>query len=278
MTTLLDARREAVVRLTSAAVPEAAQDAAILLAHVLQVGRADLALLSPQNELTSQQADAFEAAVMARAARRPMSHIIGSRLFWGRRFIVTPDVLDPRPETETLIGAALEQPFASVLDLGTGSGCILLTLLAERSAALGVGIDLSAKALEVAARNASALGVTAELLLGSWFEPVQGRFDLIVSNPPYIAEAEMEGLSPEVLQYEPHMALTPGGDGLAPYRIIAAQAAGHLNDGGRLMVEIGPTQGQSVSALFAAAGLVGCRILCDLDGRDRVVSGQFFAA
>ncbi|QCO56709.1 peptide chain release factor N(5)-glutamine methyltransferase (plasmid) [Pseudorhodobacter turbinis] len=271
---ILAARRSGVERLTAAGVPDAAQDVAMLLAHVLGVSRADLALMSPQTLLSCAQVAGFEVAISARAARQPLSHITGQRLFWGRSFIVTPDVLDPRPETETLIAAALAHPFASVLDLGTGSGCILLSLLADRTAARGLGVDISAPALAVAARNQARLGVSALWAQGSWFDPVQGRFDLIVSNPPYIAVDEMAALSPEVQGWEPHLALTPGGDGLAPYRIISATAPKHLTATGRLVVEIGPSQGAAVAALFRAAGFKRVEILLDLDGRGRVVSGQ----
>lgn len=275
MTSLLEARRAGLARLQAAGVSDAAQDVAVLLAHVLGISRADMALLSPQSVLTAEQARDWEVALAARAARKPVSHIIGARLFWGRYFDVTPDVLDPRPETETLIGAALALPFARVLDLGTGSGCILLTLLAERAGATGLGVDLSAAALLVAQGNAARLGVVAEFAQGSWFDPVVGQFDLIVSNPPYIAADEMAGLAPEVREWEPHLALTPGGDGLAPYRIIAAAAPAYLAAGGWLVVEIGPTQAGAVMGFFTAAGLVSVRCIPDLDGRDRVVLGQW---
>ncbi|SEN06772.1 [protein release factor]-glutamine N5-methyltransferase [Pseudorhodobacter antarcticus] len=274
MTTLLAARRAGLERLLAAGVPGAAQDMALLLAHVLGLTRADLALLSPQIELTESQVAALEAALTARTSRKPMSHITGHRMFWGRSFAVTPAVLDPRPETETLIAAALTVPFASVLDLGTGSGCILLTLMAERAAANGVGVDLSDAALVVARANHARFGGYAHFVQGSWFDPVQGTFDLIVSNPPYIAADEMAGLSPEVRNWEPHLALTPGGDGLAAYRHICAGAAAHLTPNGWLMVEIGPRQGAHVSTLFALAGFESVGILPDLDGRDRVVIGQ----
>ena len=187
--------------------------------------------------------------------------------------MVTPDVLDPRPETETLVAAALEQPFARLLDLGTGSGCILISLLADRPSAQGVGTDLSDAALEVARRNAGQLGVAERVrfLRSDWFGGVQGRFDLIVSNPPYIAEDEMAALAPEVRDWEPRAALTPGGDGLAAYRAIAQGAGARLMAGGRLILEIGPTQGAAVTALLRAAGFDCVEIRPDLDGRDRVV-------
>ncbi|MDN5786305.1 peptide chain release factor N(5)-glutamine methyltransferase [Pseudorhodobacter sp.] len=274
---LLAARRMAVAKLDAAGVPDARLDAVILLAHALGTTRAALALTPSQTELAPDQLRGLEQALNARAARQPISQILGARLFWGREFAVTSDVLDPRPETEILVAAALHHPFASVLDLGTGSGCILLTLLAERPEARGVGVDLSRAALLVAQRNCERLGLTerAGFVQGSWFDPVPGRFDLIISNPPYIAECEMARLSPEVRSWEPRLALTPGGDGLAAYRAICAGATAHLSPGGWLMVEIGPRQGRDVAGLFQAAGLAAIAVLPDMDGRNRVVAGRY---
>ena len=275
MTTLSAALATAAQTLRAANVPNAMTDARALLAHASGIapGRLTLHLADP---LATDVAARLNALIQRRAARVPVSHLIGYRLFWGRRFAVTADVLDPRPETETLIAAALDAPFASVLDLGTGSGAILLTLLAERPSSSGLGTDISAPALAVARANADALGLTARARLeqGSWFAPVAGRFDLITSNPPYIAAREMPGLSPEVRLHEPHIALTPGGDGLDAYRAIAAGAGAHLATGGRLILEIGPTQGQAVLALLARHRLMRARILPDLDGRDRVVVAE----
>ncbi|MCA0206771.1 MAG: peptide chain release factor N(5)-glutamine methyltransferase [Proteobacteria bacterium] len=271
---LREALAQAIQRLDAAGIPDAPRDARLLLAHALGIApdRLTLVLRDPAG---AEQA-AFREAIARRAAREPVSHITGRRLFWGRAFHVTADVLDPRPETETLIAEALGGPFDRVLDLGTGSGAILLTLLAERPAARGLGTDLSDRALAVARGNAAALGLEprADFARGDWFGPVTGRFDLIVSNPPYIAEAEMAGLSPEVLR-EPRMALTPGGDGLDAYRAIVRGAGAHLTPGGRLMVEIGPTQGAAVAGLMAGAGLQGIACRPDLDGRDRVVSAHW---
>jgi release factor glutamine methyltransferase len=223
---------------------------------------------------------AFAALVARRAARAPLSHLLGYRDFYDHRFIVTPDVLDPRPDTEAIVTAALADPFAHVLDLGTGSGCILLSLLAARPQATGLGVDLSDAALAVAAQNRSALGLDqrATLVRSDWFTAVTGSFDLIVSNPPYIAATEMAGLQPEVRLHEPHLALTDGADGLSCYRIIAAGAGAHLAPGGRLIVEIGPTQASAVSALFRAAGFTDLRVIPDLDGRDRGMTGRWGAA
>ncbi|MBI1418296.1 MAG: peptide chain release factor N(5)-glutamine methyltransferase [Limimaricola sp.] len=271
--------RAATTSLASAGIPDAARDARALLAHAMGVEAARLTLILP-DAVDPAAAARFGTLVQRRVARVPVAQLIGRRCFWGRDFIVTADVLDPRPETEVLVAAALEAPFLRVLDLGTGTGCILLTLLAERPAANGLGVDLSPAACDVARRNAQALALNdrAEIRQGDWAAGVSGPFDLIVANPPYIAADEMPGLAPEVRLREPHLALTDGGDGLGAYRAIMAQAPGLLAPGGRLLVEIGPAQGASVAGLMAAAGLDGVAILPDLDGRDRVVAGRAMAA
>jgi release factor glutamine methyltransferase len=175
---------------------------------------------------------AFRAAIDKRAARMPVSRIIGRRAFWTHDFLVSDAVLDPRPDTETLVEIALRAPFATVLDLGTGSGCILLSLLAERDGATGLGTDISEDALAVARQNAARLGIAGtEFRRSDWFSRVEGRFDLIVSNPPYIAAAEVPDLAPEV-RFDPEIALTPGGDGLGPYRDAGA-AGGAAPEPGR---------------------------------------------
>ena len=327
-------------RLAEAAIPDPGRDARRLLAHVLKVPPGRLTLFLPE-PVAREHALLFDAIIESRAAHVPVSHITGRRLFYGRDFLVTPEVLDPRPETEILIEAALAGPFSRVLDLGTGSGCILLTLLSEREGATGIGTDLSEEALEVAFwnrnalrlearaalagpfsrvldlgtgsgcilltllceregatgigtdlseealevafwnRNALRLEARAALARGSWFgalgEDDRERFDLIVSNPPYIALDEMDDLSPEVRDHEPRMALTDEGDGLTAYRRIAEGAASHLLPGGRLMVEIGPSQGGAVADLFRAVGLDEVTVITDLDGRDRVVVGRIAA-
>lgn len=272
MTTVGAAMAAAVPQLAAAGVEGAARDARVLMAHALGIG-ADRVVLVTGDALAPAPAAAFEAAVAARLRRQPVAQITGQRLFWGRAFRVTPDVLDPRPETETLIAAALEVPFGRVMDLGTGSGAILCTLLAERPGATGLGADLSDAALAVARGNAATLGLGARAAFrrSDWLSEVDGRFDLIVSNPPYIAADEMGTLAPEVRDWEPHVALTPGGDGLDAYRAICAGAGAHLVPGGWLMVEIGPAQGAAVAALARAAGLCRVAVRQDMDGRDRVV-------
>jgi release factor glutamine methyltransferase len=271
-----EALRAAVARLAEAGVPDAARDARLLLAQAAGIAP-DRLTLHLHDPLEGAAQEAFARMIAARAARQPVAQILGKRLFWGRSFVVTPDVLDPRPETETLVAAALETAFRDVLDLGTGSGCILLTLLAERALARGVGVDMSAPALAVARANAQALGLSdrAEFLPGDWGTGLARRFDLVVSNPPYIPQADMAGLAPEVRDWEPALALTPGGDGLDAYRRIAAAAPALLRPGAALMLEVGAGQGAEVAAICAAAGASALAHRADLDGRDRVVIARW---
>lgn len=261
-------------RLQDEGIPDAPRDARKLMAFMLGIDTARLTIDMP-DMLLVPQIKTFALLVSRRVSGEPMSHILGLRAFYENHFEVTADVLDPRPETEELVRAALQERFTTVLDLGTGSGCIILSLLAARPSANGVGVDASSAALGVAARNADKLGLSnrCELFASDWFASVSGSFDLIVSNPPYIALDEMAGLAPE-LSYEPRMALTDEGDGLSCYRIISAAADAHLNAGGWLMLEIGPTQGAAVLDLVNKAGFINTGIRADLDGRDRVIVGQ----
>ena len=273
--TVQEALAIAIAALKEAGIEDAPRDARRLMAATLglEPGRLTLHLpdaVDPLDETT------YFAAIKERQARRPMSHLLGYRDFYGRRFNVSSDVLDPRGDTETLIEAALSEPFEHVLDLGTGSGCILVTLLAEFDRARGVGTDVSDAALEIAAKNAGALGVAArcEFMRSDWFAHVTGRYDLIVSNPPYISAEEMGDLQPE-LAHEPREALTDEGDGLSAYRAITAQAGAFLAPNGRLLVEIGSAQGQAVAKMVRQAGFGQVTILQDLDGHDRVVWGRW---
>lgn len=265
--------RTAARRLAEAGVETPARDARRLMAHALRIDTDRLALAS-HDTLSPAAAVRFDAAVAARESRQPVAQIIGWRDFYGRRFRVTPDVLDPRPDTETLIDAALGASFDRVLDLGTGSGCILLTLLAERPGATGIGTDISPAALAVARTNAAHLNLSdrSALCSSDWFSNITNRFDLIVANPPYIAADEMAALSADVRDHEPHIALTPGGDGLAAYRAIAAGARAHLATNGRLLVEIGHTQAAPVSAILTQAGLRVAPVILDMNGQARVLS------
>ncbi|HUF55261.1 MAG TPA: peptide chain release factor N(5)-glutamine methyltransferase [Thermohalobaculum sp.] len=274
MTSRADVITRGVARLAGAGVPDPERDARRLFRWA---GRMDAAALTASlgDAASAREIGRFEQAIEAREGRAPVSHITGEREFWGRRFAVTPDVLDPRPETETLIAAALEGPRPPrILDLGTGSGCILLTLLAEWPEAEGLGIDISDGALCVARRNAERLGVDARARFAraDWLDGVEGRFDLVVSNPPYLAEHERAGLAPEVRDHEPWLALGAGRDGLDAYRRIAARVARVLAPAGRLLLELGPGQDRAVAALLAEAGLETARCRPDMDGRTRVLA------
>ena len=272
--TVRDMVLRATQALSEAGIENAPREAPLIAALAADIAR-DRIAISMGDPVDGAQWRALEKILLERQARKPLSHVLGYRDFFNHRFHISPQALDPRPETEVLVSAALAGSFARVLDLGTGSGAILISLLAERPEASGIGTDISPAALAIAQANAERLGVANRCVLqrADWFDGVQGRFDLIVSNPPYIAADEMAGLAPE-LAYEPRMALTDEGDGLGAYRAITDKAAAHLIPGGRLMVEIGPTQGKAVAQMFCDGGLEMVAILPDLDGRDRVVTGQ----
>ncbi|MEM7731496.1 MAG: peptide chain release factor N(5)-glutamine methyltransferase [Pseudomonadota bacterium] len=261
-------------RLTAAGIENAAREARLIMAAALGVGQDRVSLIQP-DPLPEAAEDHLAAMAARRCGREPLSHILGLRAFYDHEFRVTRDVLDPRPETEVLVRAALGVPFDRVLDLGTGSGCILLSLLAARAGAQGIGTDLSPAALKVAQANADNLRLAgrASFVVSDWFAGISGQFDLIVSNPPYIPAADMAALDPE-LAFEPRAALTDEGDGLGAYRVIAAQARDHLTENGWLMVETGWTQGPHVAQFLQVQGFKDLRILPDLDGRDRVVQGR----
>lgn len=267
----------AAARLRRAGVEGPERDARLLLRWASGLdGAAFSARLS--EPAPPEEAARFAQAVAARADRVPLAQITGRREFWGRRFRVTPDVLDPRPETEMLVAHALRgPPAARILDLGTGTGCLLLTLLAEWPAARGTGTDISPAALAVAAENARDLDLAAraEFVDADWCAGLGGGFDLVVANPPYIAETELAGLAPEVRLHEPRQALTPlsdPGDGLEAYRRIAAGLLPLLAPEARVMLEIGPRQAAAVAETLNGSGMAVTAVLRDFDGRDRVVS------
>lgn len=237
----------------------------------------------PLGEVGEQRLQDF---VARRLAGEPVSRIRGTREFYGRDFKIDRHTLDPRPDTETLISAVLDlvagegspdRPLR-LLDLGTGSGCILTTLLAELPNASGVGTDRCQGALRVAEENAMALGVAdrARFARADWFDGLNGRYDIIVSNPPYIASAEIDGLAPEVARHDPRTALDGGPDGLDAYRRIARDAVRFLVPGGSVLVEIGCTQAQTVTALFREARLLVAEdgVLADLAGQPRCIRAK----
>ncbi|MFC4346237.1 peptide chain release factor N(5)-glutamine methyltransferase [Kordiimonas lipolytica] len=279
--TLLSQLKAAEVRLALAGIETARLDAEILMAHVLGCPR--MALYGKLTAAVPQQAvSEFDALLSRRLTCEPVAYITGEQEFWSLPFKVTPDTLIPRPDTETLVETVLRQmdglPVRRVLDLGTGSGCILLSLLHELRDALGTAVDISAGALSVAKENAVSLDLQerVEFFQGSWFAPLdkQAQFDVIVSNPPYIPSKDMAGLMADVRLYEPGSALDGGEDGLGPYRLIADQAPAFLAPGGLLAVEVGIHQAGDVMALFDAAGLVGTGKVKDLGGVERVLYGK----
>ena len=235
----------------------------------------------PHRLLTAAQLIALEGFLARREGREPVSHILGRRGFWTVELKVTPDVLTPRPDTETLVDGLLkslpaEQP-AHILDLGVGSGAILLALLAERPAWTGVGVDISTQALEVARENAALLKLDdrAHFVHASWTQgQPDAAFDAVAANPPYIPSADIDGLDPEVSRHEPRLALDGGRDGLDAYRVLAPEVLRVLKPGGVFALEIGHDQGHAVEAMMQEAKAGFCRVISDLGQRDRVVIGR----
>ena len=277
--TLLTAWRSAKQRLERAGLAGPVIDARLLVEAACEATRADI-VTDPHRQLSPDQESRLADYLARREHREPVSHILGRKGFWKIMLNVTPDVLTPRPDTETVVEWVLrdfpEHAPWSVLDLGVGSGAIVLSILAERPAARGLGVDVSEEALAVARDNAAHLGLAGRLALlrGDWTEGLaDDNFDLVVSNPPYIASAVIETLEPEVRDHEPRIALEGGDDGLMHYRTLAPEILRVLKPGGRFAVEIGYDQKDAVEALFREAGAAGVQTLRDLADRDRVVAG-----
>lgn len=239
-----------------------------------------LGLLVAERDAVSPEALArLEAFAARRMTGEPVARILGEKEFYGLPFRLNDATLVPRPDTELLVDLALAwldgRPSARILDLGTGTGAIPIAILANAPGATGVATDLASEALAMAQANATRNGVADRLTFrqGSWFDPIapSERFDLIVSNPPYIESEVIETLAPDVRAFDPRLALDGGPDGLAPYRIIAGLAGEHLVPGGAIMVEIGSGQGPAVAALMAQHGFSDVRVEKDLAGLDRVV-------
>jgi release factor glutamine methyltransferase len=254
-------------------------DARLLLEAAAPVSRADI-LAEPQRLLDAEAETRLETFVARRERREPVSLILGRKGFWNLMLGVGPGVLTPRPETETILDVVLpafppERAF-SVLDLGVGSGAILLSILAERPRARGLGVDVSEQALAVARDNAAQLGLAQRtaLLRSDWTAGLgDASFDLVVSNPPYIRTADIETLQPEVRDHDPRLALDGGRDGLDAYRLIAPEVIRVLRPGGMFAVEIGVGQADDVERLFQDAGAEALGVHNDLATRPRVVSG-----
>jgi len=280
VSTLVTAWNDTKRRLQAAGVDSPVIDARLLVEAAAGATRADI-LAEPRRPLSDEQSQALEAYVARRERREPVSHILGAKGFWKIMLRVTPAVLTPRPDTETILDLVLpmfaEHEAFALLDLGVGSGAILLAILAERPAARGLGIDISEEAIAVARENAANLGLAARtaLLRGDWTAGLDAdNFDLVVSNPPYVRSGDIAGLAPEVRDHEPRLALDGGPDGLDAYRRLAPEIVRVLKPGGRFAVEIGPDQSDAVEALFSAAGAEGVAVTDDLAGRRRVVSGR----
>ncbi len=259
-------------KLKQADIDTAGRDARLLAAAAMDINTAQVTLKA-LDHVSKQQQDHFESMIEQRRSFKPVSRILGKRQFWNRWFEISPDVLDPRDDSEVLVNLALQQKADRILDLGTGSGILALTLLSEWPDALAVGADICEKALLIAQRNAVQLEVSDRFQAqkSDWFEAISGQFDLILSNPPYIGEDEIPHLDPDVRLYDPMIALSPGRDALQAYQNIARDAIGYLKPGGRLLVEIGFRQGEAVRELFALNGLKEIEIIQDLNGLDRVV-------
>ena len=268
--------RMGVERLAAAGIEEAKLDARLLLEELCGTDRNDL-LVHGDRPVTEQQENSYVNYIELRSRHIPLQHITGYQEFMGLRFKVTPDVLIPRQDTETLVEEVLKNLHDGmrILDLCTGSGCILLSLLRYSNDCVGIGADLSKKALKVAEENAGSLGLTAEFVQGDLFEPVTGKFEIIVSNPPYIPSNVIPTLMEEVREHDPLMALDGKEDGLYFYREIIGQASEYLYPGGMLFLEIGCEQAEAVTELMKNAGYRDVTVCKDLAGLDRVVSCRY---
>lgn len=251
-------------RLQAAGIEDPRREARLILAAAENVNAAGLLARDSVDE------SRFEPLVARRAAREPLAYILGRKEFWGLMFEVSPATLIPRPDSETLVEAALGLNPTRVLDLGTGTGCLLLAVLHEFPTAFGIGVDLSPEAAALAQRNAASLNLSprAAFLAGSWADALNTQFDLILSNPPYIPSSDLAGLMPEVVDYEPNTALNGGADGLAAYREIIAALPRLLSPGGTAILELGIHQAATVAALAQAGGFT-CTTRADLSGIPR---------
>jgi len=279
MTTLVKTWKAAQERLKTAGIDSPAIDARLLLEAAADINRLDI-LNDPYRELTPEQLERYDGWIRRRLNREPVARILGRKAFWKILLNLTPDVLIPRPDTETVVETALaafpEGMSFNMVDMGVGSGAVLLSVLAERPGARGLGTDISEEALAVARDNAANLGLSdrAAFLRTSWADGLaDASFDLVTSNPPYIRSEEIAGLDPEVHLHDPHLALDGGADGLDAYRALVPQTLRILKPLGIFVVETGWDQAEQVKALFSEAGFERLAVIQDLGARDRVVTG-----
>ncbi|NOZ42993.1 MAG: peptide chain release factor N(5)-glutamine methyltransferase [Alphaproteobacteria bacterium] len=289
MLTVRDIRKNAILRLEGIGDDSARLDVDLLLAAALGIGVLDI-ILEPGRRVPDPGAALFQALLLRRMAREPVAQILGKKAFWNHEFTVSRACLTPRPDSEILIESALKvitdrQKTLKILDLGTGSGCLLLSLMAELPNSHGVGVDISDPALAVARANAERLGFEqrCDFIISDWAEqlPLSAKFDIILANPPYIALTEKPSLAPEVRNYEPALALFADDGGLREYRRLAKIIPGIIAGGGHAFLEIGWQQGAQVMDIFTKAiapninNIKNIRIIPDLAGRDRCVAINF---
>lgn len=264
--------------LKKAGIEEASLDARLLLEEICDTDRTAL-YAHGDKELSPEQEKQYLEWVNLRAKRIPLQHILGETEFMGLTFLVNEDVLCPRPDTEVLVEEVLKHLHDGmrILDIGTGSGCILLSLLHYSNDCRGVGADISGKALQIAKENAERLSIEQVCFVESdLFEKVEGQFEIIVSNPPYIKSGDIENLMPEVRDHDPYAALDGGTDGLFFYREITEKAKDYLPGGGMLFYEIGYDQGEAVRRIMEESGFQEVEVIKDFSGFDRVVSGTLY--
>jgi len=269
--TAREALRRGAVRLAAAGVESARLDARLLLGFAEGIEQAAL-IADPARVVDDAR---FEALIARRSAREPVAYIVGRQEFWSLSFRVSPATLIPRADSEAVVEAALATFAAGrVLDLGTGTGCLLLAILHERRAAWGVGVDASPAAAWLAAENARALGIgeRAMFLAGDWDAPLGGRFELVVANPPYVGTGELPHLAPEVACWEPHLALEAGADGLRAYRALLPRLPMLLAPGGLAVLEVGAGQATAVSGIAGECGLAVLAARADLGGVIRALT------
>ncbi len=275
MMTFREAMEAGETVLQSANIEDAKNDAWLLLAMVCKINRTYY-YVHMDEELTMEQVNEYENVLKKRTERVPLQYITGEQEFMGLPFKVSPMVLIPRQDTETLVEEALKviRPGMKVLDMCTGSGCILISILKNVTDVEGLGVDISKQVLNVAKENAKLNGVAAAFERSDLFEMVTDTYDVIVSNPPYIPTDDISGLMPEVAQFEPYQALDGKEDGLFFYRKIVKECRNYLKEDGRIFFEIGNDQGAAVSEMLNYAGFSKVRIIKDLAGNDRVVIGE----
>lgn len=266
---------DATLKLSISEIDNAPRDARILVAHALGIPKSQLSMKIKEN-VSEETKASLEKLISRRINREPIAKILGKRQFWGRTFFINEDVLDPRGDTETLIDYVIDGPVRSVLELGTGSGVIAISLACEWKEVHVVATDISEAALFVAQKNAQNFDVQDKIdfLKSDWFEAIEGKFDLIISNPPYVGLSEINEISQEVLNYDPDLALFAGSDGLGAYKRIIPNLTKFLNPGGTVILEIGASQSESVENLMNSYGLSEVKTLKDLARKDRLVTAK----